>query len=426
MRETRSDRAPRRGPIAAIVPEHAARTMAAPTVGHLVARWDGDDEIERLLATIDSSKNRLRAILGERESQLRMAARMGLLGGWTVHLRPLRFVPSPEWLRIHDVEPPATVGLRQALRLLRLSDRDDLFERLRRCAEEGEPFDWLLDVTTASGRLASMRILGEPEVAADGTVLRINGACQDVTLQVARAQELERHRSHLEELVEQRTRDLQTFAYALAHDVRAPIAAMAGFAQVLTERLPADAKGDVRHYAGRIVANAARAEALVAGILSLVQVLDAPIVPTRVDLSALANEALEALAGADPARPVQVQVQPGLAACGDPRLLDSVLSNLLANAWKFTRERDPARIAVGQSGDGAFFVRDNGVGVAPQGAARRVQPRGRRHSHAGYTGTGLGLATAQRIVQRHGGAMWAEAQPGRGATFWFTLPSAAA
>jgi signal transduction histidine kinase len=201
---------------------------------------------------------------------------------------------------------------------------------------------------------------------------------------------------------------------------------MAGFAQVLTERLPADASGDCRHYAGRIVANAARAEALVAGILSLVQVLHAPIVPTRVDLSALAHDALEALASAEPHRPVQAEVQPGLAAHGDPRLLDSVLSNLLANAWKFTRERDPARIAVGRSDDGAFFVRDNGVGFAPEDTARLFQPLGRLHGHAGYTGTGLGLATAQRIVQRHGGAMWAEAQPGRGATFWFTLPAAAA
>jgi signal transduction histidine kinase len=357
----------------------------------------------------------------ERETQLRIVARLAAVGGWCLELDSLRFHPSPEWLHLHDCKPTSRPTTKQVLRHIAPADRHELIRRLRRCARRGEPFEMVIASRTFANRRVHMRLIGEPEFDDLGHVARIVGACQDVSLQVERELELAQHRSRLEDLVEQRTRDLRTFSYALAHDLRAPISAMAGFSQVVAERLPDDLRARLGHYVDRIVANAGHAEDLIEGILELASALQAPLHRQAVDLSAIAWQALEHLRAHEPQRPVDVEVQPALNATGDRRLLMSVMQNLLGNAWKFSLHRNPARIEFGRTPQGVFYVRDNGVGFSMEEAGQLFEPLRRLPNPLNVKGTGVGLAMASRIVTRHGGRMWAEAEPGVGATFWFTL-----
>jgi signal transduction histidine kinase len=356
------------------------------------------------------------------ETPLRIAARLASVSGWTLELESMRFFASPEWRRLHDWRPAADPGMRQVLRLIEPADRSELLRRLRRCARREEAFEMVICTSTFSGRKAHMRLIAEPGLER-GRVARIVGACQDVSSLVERERELAQHRSRLEDLVELRTKDLRTFSYALAHDLRAPISAMAGFSQVVAERLPPEVRTSLGHYVDRIVANARHAEDLIEGILELAGTLQAPLHRQDVDLSAMALQAVEMLRSKCPAGTVEVHVQPGLHAVGDRRLLASLIQNLLSNAWKFSATRAPARIAMGRDAEGAFYVRDNGVGFRMEDAHQLFEPLRRLPNAVDVPGTGVGLAMASRIVTRHGGRLWAEAQPDVGATFWFTLAS---
>ena len=218
--------------------------------------------------------------------------------------------------------------------------------------------------------------------------------------------------------------ELESFSYAAAHDLRAPLRAIDGFAAILAEDyLPAlDAQG--RDCLNRIGAAAGRMNALIDSLLGLARITRGAMLHEAVDLSALARQVADELQAGSP-RTVDWVIAPGLAAQGDPVLLRTLLANLLGNAWKYTARRDDARIEFGRAGhDGetAYFVRDNGTGFdAAQHAEKLFKPFCRFHSAEEAPGSGIGLATVHRIVTRHGGRIRAESTKGGGATFWFTL-----
>ena len=162
-------------------------------------------------------------------------------------------------------------------------------------------------------------------------------------------------------------------------------------------------------------------EDLLAGLLSLSQVGRAELVQQPVDVAAVAREAVEALRAAEPARRVVVRVQEDLHAHADLRLLRTLMDNLVGNAWKFSAHRDPALLEIGRDTDGAFFVRDNGTGFDMAHADALFTPFRRLHDAGEFAGLGIGLASARRVVERHGGRIWAESAPDAGAVFRFTL-----
>ncbi len=164
---------------------------------------------------------------------------------------------------------------------------------------------------------------------------------------------------------------------------------------------------------------------LIDALFSLSQSARAELVREMVDLSAEAEKAVAALRKAEPGRSAEVEIEPGLVASGDPRLLSVALVNLLGNAWKFTSKTQEARIAFGaeeREGRLTYFVRDNGAGFPVELKQKLFRPFQRLHARNEYPGSGVGLATVRRIVRRHGGEIWAEGEPGRGAAFYFTLP----
>jgi signal transduction histidine kinase len=224
--------------------------------------------------------------------------------------------------------------------------------------------------------------------------------------------------------LERANRELDAFSYSVSHDLRAPLRAVSGFAQALAEDCSdaLDARGV--GYVERIRDAARRMGELIDALFGLSKISRAAMSRETVDLSGLATAVVEDLRREQPAREVAVDIAPDLVAHGDRALLRVVLANLVGNAWNYTSRTERPRIEVGchLAEEPTFFVRDNGVGFDMARAERLFAPFQRLHSSAEFEGTGVGLATVQRIVARHGGRVWAEAMVGRGAAFFFTLP----
>jgi PAS domain S-box-containing protein len=226
------------------------------------------------------------------------------------------------------------------------------------------------------------------------------------------------------ERTEAANKELEGFSYSVAHDLRAPLRSIDGFSRALLEDYAHQLDEKGQRYV-RIVRDSAELMGhLIDDILTLSRVTRSEIRREQVDLSAMARATCDRLASASPARAVDVQVEGGLTALGDARLLEVLFENLLGNAWKFTSKRERARIEVGalrEESRLAFFVRDDGAGFDMQYADKLFGVFQRLHTASEFEGTGIGLATVQRIVHRHGGRVWAEGRFGRGATFYFTL-----
>jgi signal transduction histidine kinase len=259
--------------------------------------------------------------------------------------------------------------------------------------------------------------------------------------QILRVLDAERERDQLlrdlERLVAERTSELQaanrhleSFSYSVSHDLRAPLRAIDGFAQALASEHGHQLDEQGRKYLDRIVGGAKRMGDLIEGMLAMGRVLKTEMQRAVVDVTSLAEDVARELRDGQPARAVDLVIAPGMQALADRVLVRAVLVNLMGNAWKFTSRSARPRIEVWQSGEEAgfavFSVRDNGAGFDMQYAGKLFGAFQRLHRQDEFPGTGVGLATVDRIVSRHGGRIWAEGQPGQGATFRFTLPQVVA
>jgi len=238
----------------------------------------------------------------------------------------------------------------------------------------------------------------------------------------------DRHEQQITRLnaeLQERFDEIESFNYSVAHDLRAPVRAVAGFAAILDEEFGGTLNLEGKRYLGLIEKGAVQMGALIDALLSLARVGRQEITRVRVDLSAIAEALAAELRASELDRNVAVTVQPGLCVSGDSAMLRAVLQNLLTNSWKFTRGRDPAWIAFSaerSNGEQIFRVQDNGVGFTPN--ENLFKPFKRFHGK-GFEGTGIGLATVARIIRRHGGRVWAESEPGVGTSFFFTVSEAA-
>lgn len=273
------------------------------------------------------------------------------------------------------------------------------------------------------------------ERAADGRPLRMLGTHTDIDAIKSAEAALRELNATLEARVAERTaeltaanHELETFAYAVSHDLRAPLRAMSGFSSALQEDHAASLPSEAKVYLEQIVLAGRKMSDLVEGLLTLARSTRGDLRMDCVDVSVLAQRHLAELAAAEPARRVSVEVEQGLTVTGDERMMASVLDNLLDNAWKYTGATAEPKIRVhacAVDGRPGFCVSDNGAGFDMAHAARLFKAFQRLHRQDEFPGIGIGLATVQRIVQRHGGQISAHGVPGQGATFSVVLPARA-
>ena len=247
--------------------------------------------------------------------------------------------------------------------------------------------------------------------------------------------EVRRLNENLEKRVQERTlqleianKEMEAFSYSVSHDLRAPLRSIDGFARILVEDYQDELDAAGRQHLSRINLATRRMGNLIDDLLKLSKTSRSELAVSDCDLSRLGSRVTGNLADLNPERRVEVFIHSGMRVQADPNLLQVVLENLLGNAWKFTARCQDPRIELGESaapdGERVFFIRDNGAGFDLAQAGQLFAPFQRFHAASEFEGTGIGLALVQRIIHRHGGRIWAEAEPGKGATFHFTLPAA--
>jgi PAS domain S-box-containing protein len=274
------------------------------------------------------------------------------------------------------------------------------------------------------GRNIDVSVTSSPVRDSTGRVIGISKVARDITDRIRAEAALARAK----DAAEAASRELEAFSYSVAHDLRAPLRGMNGFAQVLLDKYRDKFDAEGQDWLQEILLNAKKMGSLIDGLLSLAQWTRSELRPEDVDLSAIVREISQRLSLSDPDRKVEIEVEDGLHANVDSRLARALLENLLTNAWKFTSKAHAARIEFGateKDGARAFFVRDNGAGFDMAYAGKLFAPFQRLHSAAEFPGTGIGLATVQRIVRRHGGHIWAEGVVDGGATLSFAFPARA-
>ncbi len=288
-------------------------------------------------------------------------------------------------------------------------------EEARRVCKDGTSY-WADVVITA---------LRDPQ----GNLRGFSKVIRDITLRKETQEQIHRLNRELERRVRELAtlnQELETFSYSVSHDLRAPLRAIAGFSQALVEDYDATLDEQGKDYTRRINAATQRLTELIDDLLMLSRVTRSEMNrEATVDLSGMAQSIAAQLQSTQPERRVQFVIQPGLVTPGDPHLLHIALDNLMGNAWKFTSKRPEARIEFGtdgtDSGNRVYFVRDNGAGFDMAFADKLFGPFQRLHSGNEFPGTGIGLATVQRIIRRHGGRVWAQGEVDKGATVFFTL-----
>jgi PAS domain S-box-containing protein len=338
-----------------------------------------------------------------------------------------------EILHRMGIVPEADYGKRRwEMGFLNMAEADWAAHRAQ--LERHEEFrELLLERRSPDGRVHWATISGRPLYDAAGKFIGYHGTGRDVTRQVNAEEGLRRFNIELERKVTERTaeldaanRELEAFTYSVSHDLRAPLRAIDGFSRMLEDKHAAALGAEARDYLQRVRAAARRMGQLIEDLIAFSRIGRAALHRRAVDLSALARLVAKELEAGAPERRVEWRIAEGLAAHADPGLARVVLENLLGNAWKYSAKATRAVIEFGRTAGGEFLVRDNGAGFDPAHSEGLFQPFRRLHAAEEFEGTGIGLATVKRIVERHGGGVRGDGAVGAGATFYFTLPAPAA
>jgi len=363
---------------------------------------------------------------------LREAQRAGMVGIYSWEIQDDVWTSSPEMDEIFGIDASYPRTLETWTEIVAPDWRGRMSEYVKEVIETREHFDMdYLIQRPGDGQFRWVHGHGEVEFDDSGLPLRMRGVIQDIHERKQAEAEILRMNEELEQRVQERTmqlesanRELEAFSYSVSHDLRAPLRGIDGFSQALLEDFGPELPPEAHRYLERIRSGTARMGQLIDDLLRLSRISRGELDPLPVDLGAIAQKIIPDLRSHSPERRVDFIIQEPLFAEADPRLMQVLLENLLGNAWKFTSKCPTARIELGTcliEGKTTFFVKDSGAGFDMAFAPKLFGAFQRLHSSEDFEGSGIGLAIVQRIVLRHGGEIWAEAVPGQGATFFFTL-----
>jgi PAS domain S-box-containing protein len=400
---------------------------------HLLRFKDGQRALFQFTLQDISESKRTQAALRNSEARLKEAQRLARIGSWERDYVGDRLIWSEEIFRIFELDPAACVPSFQLLmQVVHPDDRDPLNEAFQEALRTRRPYDFVHRVVLPDGRLKYVRELCETEYDGDRPV-RSMGTVQDITDVRTAENALQRLNEELEARVAERTRDLalvnrelEAFAYSVSHDLRTPLRSIDGYANLLQEDCGAALTAEGRSHLKRIQTSARRMGQLISDLLTLAHLGRADMRHEPVDLSRLARIIASELERSDASRSVDWRIEEGLQVVADPGLMRVVLQNLLGNAWKYTSQTPRAQVSFTQQrrNDGTveYCVRDNGAGFDMAYVEQLFQPFKRLHAHHEFEGSGVGLATVSRVIQRHGGEVRGEGAVGQGALFCFSLP----
>jgi PAS domain S-box-containing protein len=377
-------------------------------------------------------RKRLESEVQRGRSRLEEAQRVAGVVTFEIDLRSGEMVVSPGLeIGSRSSDGQSRISLEEGFSLIHADDRERMVTEIRAAVSGGGSGDIVVECrrpAAANRREATVRSTARAERDENGNVIKLIGATFDISAIRLAEQEIRVLNAELEARVEARTSELQhavqelsAFSYSVSHDLRSPLRAMAGYSDLVLEEDGERLSESSREHLARIRASSIRLGGLIDGLLSLSRLTRATRNDAPVDLSAMAREILAQLRRGEVGREVETVVEEGLEVVADEGMMFLVLQNLLSNAWKFTRSAEGARIVFGRDRGGAYFVRDNGVGFDDALSAKLFRPFERLHRVDEFEGTGIGLATVDRIVRHHGGKVGASSTLGKGATFWFTL-----
>ena len=394
--------------------------------GRIVFR---DDEARKRWAEAVEESARLR-----RSEQL-MVDTQGVahLGTWEWDVSQPTAVWSDELYRIYGLtRQEYTPSYEAYLTMVHPDDRQRVMDATSRVFHEHVPYSHDERIYRPDGSLRYLHTWAHPVLDETGKLTRLVGVCQDITDQKVVEEQVKQLNASLEERVAERTRtlasslrDVEAFNATISHDLRAPLSVIALCCAVIQQGGVDPLPPHVNDNLERIRRSVTHMTELVNDLLRLAHVGNAPVARTDIDLTRLCEEIVANLRLGSPEREVTVTIAPGLQCSADARLMRAGMENLIGNAWKYSSRVRDARIEIGaieREGRPVFFIKDNGAGFDMKEAHRLFAPFERLHNASEFEGTGVGLAAVHRIMDRHGGRIWAESEPSLGATFFFELP----
>lgn len=379
---------------------------------------------------ISERKTAERALLYQ-ERLLRDMGRIAKVGGWEFDPATGKGTWTEEVARIHDLDPNDPASAELGLSFYHGESRLMIERAVREGINLGKPYDLELEMVTAKGVHKWVHTIGHPTIE-NGKVVLLSGSFQDVTERKRIEDEIKKINAELEQRVAERTaqleaanKELEAFSYSVSHDLRAPLRHIGGYADLLIKRFPDSLPEKGRHYLNVIVDSVHQMGELIDDLLQFSRTGRQEMRQADLDMDDIVREALKAVEHDNAERNIEWIVAALPHVSGDRALIRLVWLNLLSNAAKFTRTRENAVIDVGvleNDREFIFFVRDNGVGFDMRYAHKLFGVFQRLHPAADFEGTGIGLANVRRIVLRHSGRTWAEADLDKGAVFYFALP----
>jgi PAS domain S-box-containing protein len=402
-----------------ITPVHYNATVyrddSGSVIGVFAAARDVTD-MKSVAAKLQSSKD----LLDE-------TGRLARVGGWEIDLKKNELSWSDVVKQIHEVDPEYQPTLEAGINFYAPEAIPVISEAVRLAIEEGQPFDVELQLITAKQNRIWVRAIGQA-YKKNGEIVRIGGVFQDINERKLAEQErdvLAQQIEHRSALLEATNKELEAFTYSVSHDLRAPLRHISGYVELLISKFQSALTDKGQHYLNSIADSTHQMGKLIDNLLQFSRTGRAEMHQSELEMNGIVQETVEFMRKDNPDRTIEWVIGKLPSVDGDDATLRLVWMNLLSNAVKFTRTREKALIEIGakvEAKEIIYFVKDNGVGFDMQYAQKLFGVFQRLHPTEEFEGTGIGLANVNRIVIRHGGRTWAEAELDKGATFYFSLP----